>query len=390
MTDFQSEGNKFDVIILGAGSIGVPAAYAFSKSGFKTLVIDVEASPGQGSNKRAIGGIRATHSDPAKIALCQRSIQLFSTWRELTGDDIEWVRGGYCFVAYREEEQNSLKDLLRLQKELGLNIDWHDTSQLLEIVPELNPDGLLGGTFSPEDGNASPLLALLSFYRQSLKCGATYKFHEKVIQFITSGEKIIGVKTSSNQYYAPVTILAAGGTSRELGPLVDLDIPVYPDSHEAAITEPVERFLNPMIVDIRPTDDSSNFYFYQHFTGQIVFCITPKPNIWGTDIRETSAFLPMASQRLLDLMPRLHHLRVRRTWRGLYPMTPDGFPLVGLVPEKPGLILATGMCGQGFMLGPGLAELLVRLVDGSLREDDLQILERLNPKRQFQAQEILK
>ncbi len=390
MTDYQSEGNKFDVIILGAGSTGVPAAYAFSKSGFKTLVIDEEASPGQGSNKRAIGGIRATHSDPAKIALCQRSIQVFSTWRELTGDDIEWVRGGYCFVAYREEEQNSLKDLLRLQKELGLNIDWHDTSQLLEIVPELNPDGLLGGTFSPEDGNASPLLALLSFYRQSLKCGATYKFHEKVIQFITSGEKIIGVKTSSNQYYAPVTILAAGGTSRELGTLVDLDIPVYPDSHEAAITEPVERFLNPMIVDIRPTDDSSNFYFYQHFTGQIVFCITPKPNIWGTDIRETSAFLPMASQRLLDLMPRLHHLRVRRTWRGLYPMTPDGFPLVGLVPEKPGLILATGMCGQGFMLGPGLAELLVRLVDGSLREDDLQILERLNPKRQFQAQEILK
>jgi sarcosine oxidase subunit beta len=390
MTDFQSEGNKFDVIILGAGSIGVPAAYAFSKSGFKTLVIDEEASPGQGSNKRAIGGIRATHSDPAKIALCQRSIQVFSTWRELTGDDIEWVRGGYCFVAYREEEQNSLKDLLRLQKELGLNIDWHETDQLLEIVPELNPDGLLGGTFSPEDGNASPLLALLSFYRQSLKCGATYKFHEKVIQFITSGEKIIGVKTSSNQYYAPVTILAAGGTSRELGTLVDLDIPVYPDSHEAAITEPVERFLNPMIVDIRPTDDSSNFYFYQHFTGQIVFCITPKPNIWGTDIRETSAFLPMASQRLLDLMPRLHHLRVRRTWRGLYPMTPDGFPLVGLIKEKPGLILATGMCGQGFMLGPGLAELLVRLVDGSLREDDLQILERLNPKRQFQAQEILK
>jgi len=390
MTDFRSKGNKYDVIILGAGSIGVPAAYAFSKSGFKTLVIDEEASPGQGSNKRAIGGIRATHSDSAKITLCQRSIQVFSTWRELTGDDIEWVRSGYCFVAYREEEQNSLKDLLRLQKELGLNIDWHEPRQLLEIVPELNPHGLLGGTFSPEDGNASPLLALLSFYRQSLKCGATYKFHEKVIQFITSGEKIVGVKTSLDQYYAPVTILAAGGTSRELGALIDLDIPVYPDSHEAAITEPVERFLNPMIVDIRPTDDSSNFYFYQHFTGQIVFCITPKPNIWGTDIRETSAFLPMASLRLLDLMPSLHHLRVRRTWRGLYPMTPDGFPLVGLVPEKPGLILATGMCGQGFMLGPGLAELLVRLVDGNVREDDLQILGRLNPKRQFQAQEILK
>lgn len=385
-----NSGKSFDVIIIGAGSIGTPAAYFFSQAGFKTLVIDAESSPGQRSNKRAIGGIRATHSDPAKISICQRSIDIFSHWRELTGDDIEWFQGGYCFVAYRSQEEANLKNLLTEQKNFGLNIDWFDRDKLLDIVPDLNPDGLLGGTYSPEDGNASPLLAILSFYRRSLSLGATYRFQEKVIGFITEAENIRGIRTASGEYYAPYVILAAGGDSRELGMLINIDIPVFPDSHEAAITEPVQRFFNPMIVDIRPKEDSSNFYFYQHFTGQVVFCITPHPNIWGTDIRETSDFLPMVSRRLLEVMPRLRHLRVRRTWRGLYPMTPDGFPLVGTVPGKRGFILATGMCGQGFMLGPGIGELLVRLVSGNLDQNDGIILEKFNPSRDFRSQEILK
>lgn len=381
---------SFDVIIIGAGSIGTPTAFYLARAGLKMLVLDSAASVGQGSNKRAIGGIRATHSDPAKISLCQRSIEIFSSWKETQGDDIEWVRGGYCFVAYREEEKDNLQQLLKGQKSFNLNINWLNTNELLEIVPDLNPHKLLGGTFSPDDGNASPLLAVHSFYQQSRKLGAEYHFNEEVTGFIVNKGKVISILTNLGEYSARYFILAAGGESREVGELLSLEIPVFPDSHEAAITEPVQRFLQPMIVDIQPKPDSSNFYFYQHYTGQIVFCITPSPNIWGHDIRESSAFLPMVSKRLLEVMPRLFHLRVRRTWRGLYPMTPDGFPLVGAIKEPEGLILATGMCGQGFMLGPGIAELLTRMVCEETTANDAMILEYLNPYRQFRSQELLK
>ena len=60
----------FDVIIIGAGSVGTPTAFSMAESGLKTLVLDALPCPGQGSNKKAIGGLRATHSDPAKIRLC--------------------------------------------------------------------------------------------------------------------------------------------------------------------------------------------------------------------------------------------------------------------------------------------------------------------------------
>jgi sarcosine oxidase subunit beta len=199
-----------------------------------------------------------------------------------------------------------------------------------------------------------------------------------------------GVRTDKGGYGADVIINAAGAWAAPLARLVGIDVPVRPDSHEAAITEAVAPFLKPMVVDIRPVVGSANYYFYQHATGQIVFCITPSPNIWGQDCRETSGFLPMVAKRMVDVMPRLKNIRVRRTWRGLYPMTPDGFPIVGWTKEVEGYLLAVGMCGQGLMLGPGLGELLTRVVKNTLTESDDEILGILSPYRQFAGQEKLK
>lgn len=385
----MSEQRTFDVIIIGAGSIGAPAAFFLSRSGITTLVIDKLPSVGQGSNKKAIGGIRATHSDPAKIRLCQRSIDIFSTWQETYGDDIEWYRGGYLFPAYHPREEKILKDLLITQKSFGLNIDWLNHQTLLDLVPDLNPVNLIGGTYSPEDGNASPLLAIHAFYRHAKENGAQFHFNEHVIQInrVQTGFEVV---TTKKTYSCKVLINAAGPWAKEVGAMLGMELPVNPDSHESAITEPVARFLNPMIVDIRPSAGSSNFYFYQHFTGQIVFCITPYPPKWGFDEQETSEFLPMVSRRMIELMPKLKNIRVRRTWRGLYPMTPDGAPLVGWVDDIPGLILAVGMCGQGFMLGPGIGELLSRMITNHLEPEDTEILSILSPHRQFAQQELLK
>lgn len=380
----------YDVVIIGAGSVGTPTAFFMQKAGYHTLVIDQGASVGQGSNKKAIGGIRATHSDPAKIRLSLRSIDIFSSWQETYGDDIEWYKGGYSFVAYRDKEEATLKELLKTQKAYGLNIEWLDKHALLEAVPDLNPNDLLGGTLSPDDGNASPLLVAHAFYDRATECGAEFHFNEKVVDTIIQGGRVVGVRTDKGIYGADVVINAAGPWAADVGKMVGLNIPVTPDSHESAITEPVARFLKPMIVDIRPAPGSSNYYFYQHLTGQIVFCITPSPQIWGFDTRETSTFLPMVAKRMVEVMPRLKNIRVRRTWRGLYPMTPDGFPIVGWTQEVEGYMLAVGMCGQGFMLGPGLGELITRIVDNKVTPEDEEVLTYLTPYRQFAGQEMLK
>lgn len=381
---------NYDVIIIGAGSVGVPAAFALASAGLRPLVLDGRASPGQGSNKAAIGGVRATHSDPTKIRLNLRTLEILKTWKDVYGDDIEWNTGGYTFVAYREREEKILKELLVVQKRYGLNIDWLEREAMLALLPDLNPDGLLGGTFSPEDGHCSTLLTLHAFYEQARKRGAEFRFGEQARSVAIVSGRVTGVTTDRGFYGAPVVINAAGAEADAVAQLAGESVPVRPDSHEAAITEPVARFLTPMIVDIRPAPGSTNYYFYQHYTGQIIFCITPSPNIWGADTRETSVFLPQVARRMIDLMPRLANIRVRRTWRGLYPMTPDGSPIVGWSREVQGLLYAVGMCGQGFMLGPGLGELLARTVTGQLTGDDHETLMILSPYREFKGMEKLK
>jgi sarcosine oxidase subunit beta len=131
-------------------------------------------------------------------------------------------------------------------------------------------------------------------------------------------------------------------------------------------------------------------YFYQSKGGQLVFCLTPSPPIWGDDLRETSVFLPQVAQRLVALMPRLRHLRVRRTWRGIYPMTPDGSPLVGWSERTEGLLHAAGMCGQGFMLGPGVGSLVARMVREETTPEDAETLAAWAPQRAFVGQEALR
>jgi len=383
------------VIIIGAGSVGVPTALATASDGLKTLVIDSLPSVSQADNKHAIGGIRATHTQKSKIWLCQRSIEIFEDWEEKFGDNIWWEQGGYCFVAYTEDHEEMLKSTLQLQKSYGLDIEYVSKEEIKNLIPGINEDNLLGGTYSPRDGNASPLLSLHAFYCHSKKIGAEYRFNETVTDIINKNGMITGLKTNKSRYNATHIINASGGDAKTIGKMININLSVIPESHEAGITEPVKKFFNPMVVDIRPAIDnvfgnSKNYYFYQNNEGKIIFCLTPEPSILGKDRRETSSFLPQITKRMISLMPRLKNIKIRRTWRGLYPMTPDGNPILGIVEGIDGYINAVGMSGQGFMLGPGIGELISRLIRNKLSPQDKEILNDFSFTRDYDMEEDLK
>jgi sarcosine oxidase subunit beta len=234
------------------------------------------------------------------------------------------------------------------------------------------------------------MMSARAFYKRAVGHGARFHFNERVTGLIRRRGMVVGVRTDKGGYASETVINASGPWAKTVSMFAGLDVPVVPDSHEAGVTEPVAAFLKPMVVDIRPTESSTNYYFYQHKPGSIVFCITPDPPIIGTDRRETSAYLPMIARRMVGLMPKLANIKVRRTWRGLYPMTPDGSPIVGRAPELEGYIHAVGMCGQGYMLGPGVAKLLTRMLTHAETADDAVTLAELTPLRTFAGTEALK
>jgi glycine/D-amino acid oxidase-like deaminating enzyme len=382
--------NNFDVIIIGAGSVGVPTAMALAEKKIKVLVLDSLSSPGQANNKKAIGGIRATHSDFGKVKTCLRSIEIFSTWQDKFGDEIGWMTNGYSFPAYNEADEKKLKDLMQIQHSFGLKIKWVSSEEYQQLVPGIVTEGLRGSTYSWEDGSASPLLALNAFYFKSLEYGAQYRFQETVQELKQISKDSFEVVTDKAKYTAGYIVNAAGNYAKEIGKMLGFELPVNPDNHEAGITEPVKRFFEPMVVDMRKRPGSANYYFYQNHEGQVVFCITPDPPFLGISNNATSEFLPLCTSRMVELYPRLTNLKIRRTWRGQYPMTPDGFPIVGETKQYPNFINAVGMCGQGFMLGPGLGEIIARIISSELTEEDVRVLANFDLYRDFSGMEQFK
>lgn len=379
--------SAYDIVIAGSGSVGVPLSYYCAKKGLKVLVVDREASWGRGQNRAAIGGLRATFSDPAKIRICTESLAIVSHFNEEHGIDIEWRQGGYLFVAYDEAKEKAFRDLLKVQHAAGLDIDWIDAQRVAAIAPGINREGLRGGTFSPGDGYASTLKTNTAFHRLALEAGVEFRFGEEIVGLDMDGARVRRMRTDKGAYDAGLFVDAAGAQGAAIAAMAGADIPVHPDCHEAGVTEPVERFLEPMLVDIRTDDESGSYYFYQAATGQIIFCITPNPQIWATDTDNTSWFLPRCARRMLELYPRLANLKVRRTWRGMYPNTPDGQPIVGYAREAENLLLAVGMCGQGFMLGSGLGKILAGVIADGARDP---LLDQLSLYRKFEGVEMLK
>ena len=94
----------YDAIVIGAGSVGMPSAYFLAERGLKVLVLEELSAPGQGQHKAAIGGVRATHSDPAKILLCKQSLEIFKGWEEKHGFSVGWKPGGYAFPVYDDSK----------------------------------------------------------------------------------------------------------------------------------------------------------------------------------------------------------------------------------------------------------------------------------------------
>ena len=215
-----------------------------------------------------------------------------------------------------------------------------------------------------------------------------FKFKEIVKNFSIEHNKIKSIITNKDEYETTWVINAAGISASKIGSLVELDLPIYPELHKAGITESVrssEHFTKPLVVDIRSVPDCNNFYFFQNQKGQIEFTISPTHKTPGYDDIE-----PIFSERIEMLRPDFKTLKILRKRAGAYPMTPDGIPIVGTVDSIEGFINAVGLCGQGFMLGPGVGQLISKIITNKLTETDKEVLEGLSLNRDFNQPEALK
>lgn len=347
----------FDTIVIGGGVIGLSAAYHLSKRGSRVVVLD-KSFPGSGSTTRCIGGIRQQFSTEASIKLMQESVKQFKQMEQEFGFSVEFYQGGYLFLAYSQANLDSFRSVSRLQKSLGLDIQLLSVQECLEIVPCLNPEKLLGGVYSPDDGQAYPFKVIAGYIQEIRKAQSTIRSFVEVSGMMIEGHQIKGVILKNGErIYGDVVLNAAGPWAAEVSKMAGVPLQISPEKHEAFITDRQEQLFETMIVDYRP----DGCYFQQLVNGQIIGCYTPIPNQPGTDTGSSEEFLLEMSKRTIRLIPELIKAKVLRHWGGSYSMTPDGSPIVDKT-DIAGYYVAAGMSGHGFMFSPAIGKYISRII----------------------------
>jgi len=369
-----------DVAIVGGGIIGLATAYYLSSQSVDLAIIDKKYL-GSGSTGRCIGGIRQQFSTPSAIKLMKENLELFSQMEDEFGFSVEFHKGGYLLLAHTQEMKTGFEQNIKIQKQQGIDVSLLSPQEARGIVGHLNIDNLVAAAYCAKDAQVFPF-AILKGYKRKIEAQRGKFYLHNPVKNIQKNTNFKLTLEDGIQIEAAKVLLSAGPWTRELAKQMDLDIPMFPERHEAMITERMPRFMEPMVVDYR----SDGCYFQQLMSGQIIGCYTPTPNVPGINEEASFEFVPNMAWRMCRLIPPLKHASILRHWAGSYTMTPDGNPIVD-ESDINDLYISSGMCGHGLMFGPAIGKHMAHFMIN--REWDTDFSEfALN--RSFTSKETLK
>jgi len=340
-----------DIGIVGGGIIGLATAYYLQQQGQSTTIAIFDKKyMGSGSTGRCIGGIRQQFSTPASIQMMKENIDLFAQMEEEFGLGVEFHQGGYLLLAHNDELKQTFINNIKIQQQQGVDVSLLSPEEAQKVVPHLNIDGVRAAAYCPDDAQAFPFAVLRGYKKKILENGGDVYVYNPVEDIKKDGNFSITLRDGTVIETGKV-LLSAGPWTGELSEKLGLELPLFPERHEALITERMPRFMEPMLVDYR----QDGCYFQQMTGGQIIGCYTPHPNVPGIHEDTSFEFVPHMAWRMSRLVPSLQNAAILRHWSGSYTMTPDGNPIVDRTPVD-NLYVASGMSGHGFMFGPAVGK----------------------------------
>lgn len=360
---------EYDAVIIGGGVNGLGTAYHLGKKGFTDVVVLEKSYLGSGASGRNGGGIRQQWTSEENIKLARESRKMFEDLNEKLEEDLEFYQGGYLVLSFDDEEAEEFRENVKLQNELGVESEFLSPEEAKEIVPELNISDVVAATFNQSDGTIYPFKVIHGYANRVREMGIDVKEHTEVQDIETEGSEIKKVKTDEGEIKTDTVVNAAGGWSSQIAEMAGAEIPNVPVRHEIMVTEPYQRFLEPMVISF-----SHGIYFSQSEHGNIVGGIGNPNEEPGVNQKGSLWFLKKFSDTLLDFVPRFSGVNMIRQWAGLYDTTPDAQPILGSLPEVERFYQINGFSGHGFMVSPMVDKVTAELVMGEEPSIDIERL----------------
>lgn len=367
---------RYQVVVVGGGANGLGVARHLAEAGLTDVLVLEKSYLLHGASGRNGGGVRAQWSTADNLVLARDSIQMFRRMSAELGFNVWFRQGGYLFLAHDEEKLAAIRKVAAFHNQNGVKTRVVDPTEIEVLVPELNLEGVVGGSYHPGDGVIFPWAVVFALAKRCAELGVDVRTFTSATGFEASGGRVRAVQTTRGRVECDWVVNAAGCWSAEVADMLGVKLPNLPVRHEILVTEALKPFLDPMIVDLR-----NGLYANQDMRGEIVCGIGMPGEKPGVNFASSLAFTRRVAKSLLDLLPTLGDVKVMRQWAGAYDVTPDNKPILGHTAGFENLLQLNGASGHGFMISPMATLCIANLVLGRPPPVDLAPfrLERFAP-----------
>ena len=348
------------IVVIGGGIIGCSTAYHLARDHKADVVLLEQGRLTSGSTWHAAGLVGQLRSSASITKVLKYSVDLYKGLAAETGLETGWKMTGCLRLATNDDRWTEYKRLATTAKSFGMEMHLISPAEVKRMWPLMDVSDLVGASWLPTDGQASP-----SDITQSLAKGARMhgaKIHEnvRVLGFVMDGARITTVRTSAGDISCDKMVNCAGQWARQVGAMAGINVPLQPVKHQYIVTERVEGLASDA-----PTlrDPDRRTYFKEEVGGLVMGGYEPNPQPWTTgDVPHDWEFrlfdddFDHFEQHLVQAIarvPALENVGVKQMINGPESFTPDGNFILGSAPECANMYVGAGFNAFGIASGGG-------------------------------------
>lgn len=367
----------YEVVIVGGGIAGAATAWFLTRAGIRDiLILERESQLAVHSTGRSAASISAYDENETVLDL---KIAGSRFWRDPPAGFSEEppllpVGVLSLFEAADFERNQRRAPELRAR---GLEFEFLTPEQCRATVPALTFETLAGGIHVPHDGRLDVHGILQSYLRHARAAGAELVMGADVRGILRDADRVVGVELAQGEVRARTVVNAAGAWAATLGAMAEaLPIALQPMRRSLfTFPGPADTAFEqwPMV-----WSDPHDVYFVPE-AGEMMLSPMDQVPMEPCDPSPDDETIAAAIERLAALAPSLVPRALRSRWAGLRTFAPDGAPVVGHDPQRPGFFWVAGMGGAGIETSPAYGSVAADLLLD--RTPQFPSAERLRPER---------